>query len=187
MNRPFVLAGSIRGLPVVARAEASFVGKLDDFLVRLDNLAVIGFKLRAPGFFGGARGVAAAAVERIGRDYVIVGGESAVEEGGASRGTLDDRVWWSDWAGVRFIERRGGEVGRLQDLLLASDGSAVHGFLVDGNRLVVPSAHCAVGADSLILESAAAAARLPGPADSAEWWAAVCECLSPACAPPAGR
>lgn len=170
MIRPFALASAVRGLPVVARQEGSFVGKLDDFLVRVEGLEVIGYKIRSPGIFSSARGVAASAVEKLGQDYVIVTGHAQVEQAGSSRGALEEGVWWSDWSGIRGIVRRGAEVGRLHDLVLASDGSRVRGFLLDGNRLVVPGRQCAVGHDSLILESEAAVARLPASSDASEWW-----------------
>jgi len=185
--RPFALASAVRGLPVVARQEGSFVGKLDDFLVRVEGLEVIGYKLRSPGLFSSARGVAASAVEKLGHDYVIVTGEAQVEQAGTSRGALEEGVWWSDWSGVRGIVRRGAEVGRLHDLVLARDGSSVRGFLLDGNRLVAPGRHCAVGHDSLILESEAAAVRLPAATDSPEWWKELESRINEACAPNPGR
>ncbi len=187
MSRPFALASAVRGLPVVARAEGSFAGKLEDFLVRIEGLEVIGFKLRSPAFFGGPRGVAASAMEQLGRDYVIVSGEAAVEDAGESRGSLEDRVWWSEWSGVRCLVRRGAELGRLHDVVLSRDGRSVRGFLLDGNRLVVPGRHCAVGSDSLILESEAAAVKMPPSRDSPEWWKELEARLTAACGEGEGR
>lgn len=185
--RPFALASAARGLPVVARQEGSFLGKLDDFLVRFEALDVVGYKLRGPGLFSSARGVAASAVEKLGLDYVIVSGESHVEQAGSSRGATEDCVWWSDWTGVRAIVRRGSEVGRLNDLLLAPDGSRVRGFLLDGNRLVVPGRQCAVGQDSLILDSETVVLRLPPASDAEAWWAEVERRVDEACSPHPGR
>jgi uncharacterized protein YrrD len=187
VNRPYALANAIRGLPVVARSEGSLVGKLDDFLLSPVGLQIIGYKLKSPGFFSAARGVASEAVEHLGRDFVIVSTESVVEGAGSSRGILEDRVWWTEWSGVRCIVRRGAEVGRLHDLVLSLDGSNVRGFLLDGNRLLVPDSHCVAGIDSLILENLAAAIKLPPALDSQEWWNAIDERLKPLCAPVEGR
>jgi len=181
------MAGSVRGLPVVTRAEGTFAGKLDDLLVFIENLSVIGFKIRSPSFFGSPRGVAAGAVERLGRDYVIVRAESDIEDAGASRGSLDDRVWWSDWHGVRCMSRRGAELGRLHDLVLLSTGARVCGFLLDGNRLITPGPTCAVGADSLIVDDESAIVKVEASPDTDAWWQAVEALLAASGAPDAGR
>ena len=161
---------AVRGLPVVGRADGAGVGKVDDVLVGLDDLRTIGFRLRAPGFWSGMLGVVAASVERLGRDYVIVSELGAAEPAGESRGPLDDRVWWSDWAGCRCITRRGVEVGKLTDLILDADGARARAFVLDGGRLLVPGPRVAIGADSVIVDEVDVAVKLVASEDSGEWW-----------------
>ncbi len=163
---------------MVGRADGTSVGKVDDVLVRLDDLRTIGFRLRAPGFWSGMLGVAAAAVERLGRDYVIVTELGAAEPAGESRGPLDDRVWWSEWAGCRCLTRRGVEVGKLTDLIVDADGGRARAFVLEGGRLLVPGPKVSIGADSVIVDEADVAVKIAGAEDSGEWWREV-EALLP--------
>lgn len=173
MSQSLVSFLGVKGLPVVARAEGGYVGKLDDVLVRIEDLSAIGYKLRAPGFWGGARGVVAAAVERLGRDYVIVRDEASVEAAGDSRGSFEDRVWWSDWVGSKCISRRGVDLGKLSDLVLEATGGRVCAFVLDGGRVVVPGPKCAVGQDSVIVDDESVIVKLADAEDSPGWWSAV--------------
>lgn len=173
MSRRLVNWGAVKGLPVVCRAEGSHAGKLDDVLVRVEDLSALGYKLKAPGFWGGARGVAAEAVELLGKEYVIVRDEAAVEAAGESRGSLDDRVWASAWLGCRCLTRRGNEVGKLADLVFDATGHEVCAFLLDGNRLVVPGPAVAVGADSVIVNDESSVEKLADAAESSGWWKAI--------------
>ncbi|MSQ04139.1 MAG: hypothetical protein EXR71_19995 [Myxococcales bacterium] len=162
--------GAVRGLPVVGRADGAGVGKVDDVLVRLADLRTIGFRLRAPGFWSGMLGVAASSVERLGRDYVIVSELAAAEPAGESRGPLDDRVWWSEWAGCHCLTRRGAEVGKLTDLILDADAACARALVLEGGRLLVPGPRVAIGADSVIVDEADVAVKLTGAEDSGDWW-----------------
>lgn len=173
MSQTLVSILGVKGLPVVARAEGGYVGKLDDVLVRIEDLSAIGYKLRAPGFWGGARGVVAGAVERLGRDYVIVRDEASVEAAGDSRGSFDDRVWWSEWAGSKCISRRGAELGKLTDLVIDAHGGRVRALVIDGGRLVVPGPRCAIGPDSVIVDDETVIVKISEAEDSPGWWAAV--------------
>ncbi len=167
--------GGVRGLSVVARAEGSHAGKLDDMLVFVETLRPIGFKIKAPGFWGGVRGFPAEALELLGKEYVLVRNEAAVEPAGESRGTLDDRVWASAWLGCRVLTRRGNEVGKVVDLVVDATGASVCGFVLDGNRLVVPGARAAVGADSVIVDDESVAEKVADAAESPGWWKVVSE------------
>lgn len=167
----------VRGLPVVGRGDGALVGKLDDVLLHVESLTAIGYAVRS-GFWKSRKGVAAANVERLGRDFVIVRDEEAAEAAGESRGRLDDRVWVSEWLGCLCLTRRGGEVGRLGDVLFDGDGQRVRALMLEGGRLLVPGRRCEVGRDSLVVDDDDAVVALPDSPDSAAWWTAV-EALLP--------
>lgn len=173
MNKTYVTLHSVKGLPVVTRAEGGHAGKVDDVLVRVVDLVAIGYKVRAPGFWGEVFGVVAEAVERLGRDFVIVRDDAAVEPAGASRGSLDDRVWWSDWQGSKCIGRRGEDHGKLTDLILEREGGRIRALVLDRGRLVVPSPRSNITADGVIVDDASAITKIADAVDSAAWWAAV--------------
>lgn len=173
MNMTYVTLHAVKGLPVVTRAEGGHAGKVDDVLVHVENLVAIGYKVRAPGFWGGVCGVAAEAVERLGRDFVIVRDAAAVEPAGESRGSLDDRVWWSDWIGSKCIGRRGEDHGKLTDLILERESGRIRALVLDGGRLVVPGPRSNITADSVIVDDAGAITKIADAMDSAAWWAAV--------------
>ncbi len=179
LSRRLVSLGAVRGLPVVGRADGVYVGKLDDVLISVEGLVAIGYTVRAPGFWGGRRGIEVAAMERLGRDFVIVRDADAAEPAGDARGKLDDRLWISEWLGARCITRRGAEVGKLVDVLLEGDGTALRVLVLDGGRVLVPGRRCEVGRDSVVVEELDVPLKPADAADTAGWWREV-EALLPA-------
>lgn len=170
---------SVRGLPVVTVAEGGYAGKLDDFLFRYEDVAVFGFRLRAPGFWGGALGVATADVVRLGRDYVLVSGDAAVEKEGSGGSAAPDRGWWSDWVGVKVLARRGTDLGKVEDVVLDERPSRLRALVLDGGRVVVPGRRALVGRDAVIVEEEAVVQVLAERVDTPEWWARVATIVGP--------
>lgn len=169
---------AVRGLPVVGRADGTLVGKLEDVLLEVESLAALGYSLKAPGFWKGRLGVAAPLMERLGRDFVLIRDEEAAEAAGESRGRLEDRVWVSDWLGIPCLTRRGGELGKLADVILDADGRRARACVLESGRVLVPGRGCEVGRESLVLEGEDAAVALPESPDAPAWWAAL-EALLP--------
>ncbi len=161
---------AVRGLPVVTVAEGGYAGKLDDFLFRFDDVAILGFRLRAPGFWGGALGVACENVVRLGRDYVLVSGDDVVERERGGGVVSADRAWWSDWVGVKVLARRGTDLGRVEDVLVDERPSRLRALVLDGGRVVLPGRKALVGRDAVIVDEEAAVHVFPEKHESAEWW-----------------
>ncbi|MBM4391745.1 MAG: PRC-barrel domain-containing protein [Deltaproteobacteria bacterium] len=167
-----------KGLPVVTLAEGGYAGKLDDFLFELDSLAVLGFRLRAPGFWGGARGVAVGNVVLLGRDYVLVRDEAIVEREGQRGADTTDRAWFSDWDGRKVVARRGVDLGAVEDVVLDEQPSVVRAWVLDGGRVVVPGPRAVLAADSVIVDDERVVVSIGEKVDTAAWWARVAEILA---------
>ncbi|MBM4365983.1 MAG: PRC-barrel domain-containing protein [Deltaproteobacteria bacterium] len=167
-----------KGLPVVTLAEGGYAGKLDDFQFEIDSLAVLGFRLRAPGFWGGARGVAAGNVVLLGRDYVLVRDEAIVEREGHRAASTAGRAWFGDWAGRKVVARRGVELGTVDDVVLDDRPSVVRAWVLDGGRVVVPGPRAELAADSLIVDDERVVVGTGEKVDSVAWWARLAEILA---------
>lgn len=174
---------SVRGLPVVTVAEGVHGGKLDDFLCSLDGFTVHGFRLRAPGFWSGETGVAASDVALLGRDYVLIAREAAIEQGTGSQDAGSRRAWWSDLVGTSVMARRGAELGKVEDVVLDDQPRVVRALVLEGGA-VLPlrdtgnSTAIILGGDSVILDDESALLRIPDKVDSPEWWKAVATALT---------
>ncbi len=162
-----------RGLPVVTLVEGGYAGKLDDFLFELESLAVLGFRLRAPGFWGGARGVAAGNVVLLGRDYVLVRDEAVVEREGNRGGDSANRAWFSSWAGRKVFARKGVELGTVEDVVLDDAPRVVRAWVIDGGRVVVPGPRVVLGSESVIVDDERVVVTTGEKVDTAAWWAKV--------------
>lgn len=168
---------AVRGLPVVTLAEGGHAGKVDDFLFSLANFSIYGFKLRAPGFWSTDTGVATDEVERLGRDYVLVSRESAIESSGDDTGAAEDRVWWSAFVGIPLLARRGAQLGKVEDVLVEEKPRRVVALLLDDHQVVVLGGATILRADSAVIEDEAQVRRTTARPDSPEWWqevAALC-------------
>ncbi len=166
-----------KGLPVVTLAEGGYAGKLDDFLFELESLAVLGFRLRAPGFWGGARGVAAGNVVLLGRDYVLVRDEAVVEREGHRGSSNADRAWFSDWAGRKVVARKGVELGTVEDVVLDDKPGLVRAWVLDGGRVVVPGPRVVLASESVIVDDERVVVATGEKVDTAAWWAKLAEVL----------
>lgn len=174
---------SARGLPVVTLAEGIHGGKLDDFLFSLDSFAVHGFRLRAPGFWSGETGVAVGDVVILGRDYIVISRETAIESGTGSQEAGARRAWWSDLVGTSVMARRGHELGKVDDVILDPQPRAVLALVLDGGELLPlrdtgNSTAIILGGDSVVLDDESSLVRLTEKTDSPEWWKAVATALS---------
>lgn len=169
--------GAVKGLPVVSLEQGGYLGKLDDMMIRLEDGRVLGFTVRAPGFFGGSRGVAAAEVVLLGREYVLVKSDASAVPAGDARGPADGRVWWSDWSASRCLARRGTELGRIEDVVLDVHPVALRALWLSGGHLLVPGPRVVLGEDSVIVEEESALSRVPEREESPGWWRVVGELL----------
>jgi uncharacterized protein YrrD len=163
---------AVRGLPVVTLKEGAHAGKLEDFYFSLADARVLGFRVRVPGFWGGDAGIAAGEVSLLGRDYVLASA-SAVVEAGHAEAPENSRAWWSGWVGSPVLCRRGAQIGKIEDAMLALGPARVVGFGVDGGRVLFPGPRVVVGVDSVVVEDDALVLSFTERPDSPEWWAAV--------------
>lgn len=167
------------GMQVVSRHEGAYVGKLDDFLFDLTTHRISGWRVKTGTVFSKAGGVAAADLELIGRDVVLVRGESAIEWAGGGRPRpVDGRAWASAYLGVGVLTRLGADRGSVRDLIVDDSGDALLGVLLEGNQLVALDGRGQLGPSAVILESEAVAIALPEDEGKEEWWAKVREILA---------
>lgn len=159
-----------QALTVATRAEGAIIGKLDDFQFDLETGRIFGFRL-TKGVFSKSGGVAADAVELLGRDLVFVREEAAVEWTGAARAAVEGRAWASDYKGTKVMSRRGEGLGAVEDFVIDAQPARVTALLLDGNRAVVYGEHVAAGRDAVILADPALAVPRPeGDEGSGDWW-----------------
>jgi len=160
----------VQALQVASRREGALLGKIDDFQFELETGIIFGFRV-SRGVFSKSGGVAAAAVERIGRDLVYVSEEASIEWGGAPRAAVEGRAWASEYKGTKLMSRRGEGLGSVEDFVVEAGPARVAALLLDQGRVVVYDERIAVGRDAVILADPAEAVPRPeGDEESADWW-----------------
>ncbi len=165
------------GLQVVARQEGAIIGRFDDFQFDLESRAIYGYRIKGTGMFAKAGGVAATALDQIGRDVAFIGAEDAVEWSGAGRNVEDGRAWASQYRGTRVMSRNGVSLGTVEDFVFDPGADTVLGLVLDGERLVELRAAVATGPAAVIIEDASLLQNLPaeersssGEADWRKWF-----------------
>lgn len=160
------------GLPVVTLLEGAMVGKLDDFQFDLSTRRIYGYRLRGSGVFSRSGGVAAAKLQRIGRDVAFVGEEAEIEwKSGSGRHNQEGRAWASQYRGIRVMSRSGALLGAVEDFVFDPVADQVVALFVDNNRVVDLDDDVATGPAAVIVDDPASLRELP-PEDRAaeEWW-----------------
>lgn len=160
------------GLPVVTLAEGAIVGKLDDFQFDLTSRRIYGYRLRGAGVFSRSGGVAAANLQRVGRDVAFVGAEAEVEwKSGSGRHNQEGRAWASQYRGIRVMSRAGALIGTVEDFVFDPVTDQVLALLVDNDRIIELDDEVATGPAAVIVEDPAHLRELPMEArGTEEWW-----------------
>lgn len=167
----------VQGMVVVARAEGANVGRLDDFLFELTTGNISGWRIKAGTVFARGGGVAAADLELLGRDVVLIRGESAVEWAGSGRPrSVEGRAWAGAWLGTGVLTRAGAALAEVRDLIVDDRGDRVYGLLLADGRLLALGPQVQLGPSAVIVESDGVPVTLP--ADDDDWWDAVREALA---------
>lgn len=160
------------GLPVVTLQEGAIIGKLDDFQFDLQTRHIYGYRMRGSGVFSRSGGVAAAHLQRIGRDVVFVGSESEVEwKSGSGRHNQEGRAWASQYRGIKVMSRAGALLGLVDDFVFDPVSDQILGVLVDNDRILALDESVATGPAAVIVEDPAALRELaPAERVPEEWW-----------------
>lgn len=167
----------VQGMMVVTRAEGANVGKLDDFLFELSTGIISGWRIKAGTVFAKGGGVAAADLELLGRDVVLVRGESSIEWAGSGRPRpVEGRAWASAWLGTGALTRGGAALAEVRDLIVDDSGDRVYGLLLADGRLLPLGAQVQLGPSAVIVESDSVPVTLPSDEDA--WWDAVRDALA---------
>jgi uncharacterized protein YrrD len=165
------------GLQVVAKKEGAIVGRFDDFQFDLATRSIYGYRIKGTGMFAKAGGVAANALDQIGRDVAFVGEEASVEWSGGGRNVEDGRAWASQYRGTRVMSRNGVSLGTVEDFVFDPGADMVMGLVLDGERIVELGPAVATGPAAVIIEDASMLQNLPaeersgpGEADWRKWF-----------------
>ncbi len=141
-----------RGRQVVTLEEGAIVGKLDDFQFDIRSWRIYGYRLKSLSVFGRAGGVAAADLEKVGRDVVFVTAESSVVWSGAARNPEDGRAWASRYVGTKVLTRDGTALGEVEDLLFDARSHTVRAVVLSDGRLALLGEHVSTGPAAVVLE-----------------------------------
>ncbi len=160
-----------QGLLVVSRREGAVVGKLDDFQFDLNSHAIYGYLLKGTGMFGKSGGVRAEALDQVGRDVVFIRSEEDVDWQHVHRNAEQDRAWASQYRGRRVMDRRGAELGEVQDFVFDPEQDRVVALLLDSESLLPLGEEVATGPAAIIVDGPETIERIP-PTESisGDWW-----------------
>jgi len=160
-----------QGLLVVSRREGAVVGKLDDFQFDLNSHVIYGYLLKGTGMFGKSGGVRAEALDQVGRDVVFIRSEEDVDWQHAYRNAEQDRAWASQYRGRRVMDRRGTELGEVQDFVFDPREDIVVALLLDSESMLPLSDLVATGPAAIIVDGPEIIERIQ-PTDSVteDWW-----------------
>lgn len=162
----------VQGMQAIARQEGAVVGKVDDFLFELGTGLISGWRVKTGTVFAKGGGVAAADLELLGRDVVLLRAESAIEWAGSGRPKpVDGRAWASAYLGTGSLTRGGQALAEVKDIVVDDHGSRVHGLLLADGRLLPFGATVQLGPAAVIVESETVPVTLPE--DEESWWEAI--------------
>ncbi len=157
----------IQGMDVVTILEGAVPGTVADLQFQLDTGVILGYRVKAGGVFGKAAGVATSAVRVLGRDVVLIEGESALEVVTGKIASEDGRTWASAYLGVKVLSRKGEAVGVVEDLEVSRD--RVIGLALDQDRVVHVNERVTLGKDVVVLEDASQAEKAPESGSGGFW------------------
>jgi len=163
-----------RGRQVVTLREGAIVGKLDDFQFDIRTWRIFGYRLKSLHVFGRAGGVAAADLEKVGRDVVFVSAESKVVWSGAARNPEEGRAWASRYLGTKVLSRDGTDLGVVEDLLFDPTAHALVAVVLADGRLALLGEHVSTGPAAVVLEDTRFAVPLIDAEEGEDpelWWA----------------
>ena len=163
-----------RGRQVVTLREGANVGKLDDFQFDIRTWRIFGYRLKSPHVFGRAGGVAAADVEKVGRDVVFVSAESKVVWSGATRNPEEGRAWASRYLGTKVLSRDGTDLGTVEDLVFDPAAHLLVAVVLSDGRLALLGERVSTGPAAVVLEDTRYAVPLLDVEEGEDpelWWA----------------
>jgi len=167
----------VQNMDIVALSGGVLVGRLDDFQFDLDDWNIYGWRVKGQGMFAPTGGLRASEVTLIGRDVVLITGDSEIEWSGSKPGAIDGRAWASGYCGMEIVNRRGAQLGVVKDFVVESTGSRVTGFILNADRMLILNDDVKTGPDVVICKRSDLVMDMPQDDQKDNWWARIRDSL----------
>ncbi len=143
----------VTGAQVYSLLEGRQVGSIHDFLFDLSSGQIQGWIIKSRHFFSKKGGLSTDDIHLLGEEIVLINKASSVEWSHSTPLPSSDFCWGSEYLSTSFWERGGGELGKINDIVLSSKGDTITGFILGNSSFVQMGDHCRLGRDSAILTS----------------------------------